>query len=68
MIALENVFRERKYIFHAMILKWFLYVIWICTCPKGEILMTGLENGSERKKIVYFSFWENVGGFRKTEN
>ena len=30
------------------------------TCPAGKTLMIMLVNGLERKKIVFFLFWEDV--------
>ena len=37
-----------------------LSATWQCTSKTGQTLVTGLENGLERKKIVSFSWWKDV--------
>ena len=32
--------------------------------PTGETLMMRLENGFEKKKVVYFSLWEDLGALQ----
>ena len=50
----RNLFWKKE-MFYVMVLKGrFLYVIWTRTCLTVRTLMIGLENGLERKKILYF--------------
>ena len=37
------------------------FVTWQSTCTAGVTLMIALENGLEKKKILYISFGEDTG-------